>query len=275
MGSLESWRYLPVFNACVVVLLTIALGVLAGASSMFNIRFVDHAVKFVFYICLPALVVRGLGILIDFYDFTPSDWRYIFVFLVLRAVALFLVAVVAFAAGPLHDGIGSTAVMWLCTTWISTVILGIPILSAVFGSSVLGSFYGLLAAISSFIFQLPLQLFFLECHVLEREYFRTKRATAAGRLGGVEESVANVDADSRWSLWGRFASEPSLWYRVCAHIFTNPVIIALGIGFILTLSTAGRYLDPSDADFIISLAWIEQTLAWFGACVSPVSLFFF
>jgi len=50
--------------------------------------------------------------------------------------------------------------------------MGVPIASAVFGNGALGQKYGVLAAISSFIFQLPLMLVFLESHALDRD--RTK-----------------------------------------------------------------------------------------------------
>jgi len=41
--------------------------------------------------------------------------------------------------------VGEVTVIWLCMSWISTVILGIPILTAVYGSARDGQFYGLLA----------------------------------------------------------------------------------------------------------------------------------
>ena len=45
------------------------------------------------------------------------------------------------------------------------------------------------------------------------------------------------------------------------------------IGFVLSLSTAGKYLRcPSDT-CIEGLAWIGMVLGWLGNCVSPLSLF--
>ena len=47
--------------------------------------------------------------------------------------------------------------------------MGVPISSAVFGDPSIGQAFGILAAISSFIFQLPLQLVFFECYALDRD----------------------------------------------------------------------------------------------------------
>jgi hypothetical protein len=101
----------------------------------------------VFYIALPALVVRGLGIIVDFYS-DAFLWNYIAGFLILRGLALvFSVTwVVGSAWHAGHGaGIGAVAVNWLALTWISTVILGVPVSQAVFGSPDLGIFFGLVS----------------------------------------------------------------------------------------------------------------------------------
>jgi hypothetical protein len=82
--------------------------------------------------------------------------------------------------------IGSVAVLWLASTWISTIIIGIPIMSAVFGNPQIGKTYGLLAAVSSFIFQLPLLLLLFECDALE------KTLIAANAVVAHEEANAVV-----------------------------------------------------------------------------------
>ena len=52
-----------------------------------------------------------------------------------------------------------------------------PISGAVLGDPQKGKTYGILAGISSLIFQLPLQLFILECHLLEQDDLKTKNQT--------------------------------------------------------------------------------------------------
>jgi predicted permease len=140
---------------------------LAGYAKIMNAyTFVPISTTFVFYAALPSLVLKELGINIDFYDETFL-WEFILCFLILRAVGL----VMAFCIVAImnNGGVGQVAVLWLAMTWISTVILGIPIASAVFDNPAKGAKYGILAGVSSFIFQLPFQLFFLECHLLEEE----------------------------------------------------------------------------------------------------------
>jgi predicted permease len=170
----EPWKYLGVLNVCIQTLLTIGLGSLVHYCRMVEARdFIPQATKFVFYIALPCHILKGIGIGVDFYD-DSLLWNYICAFLILRAIAL-VVCVAWVVLIHLHQperdagSIGQIAVQWLALTWISTVILGVPIAGAVFGDPRLGLQYGILAAISSFIFQLPLQMFFLECHALEQE----------------------------------------------------------------------------------------------------------
>ena len=124
--------------------MTIGLGFVFGHFQVFQPKtFVPQAVKFVFYIALPLLVIRGLGIGIDLYN---VSWTFICIFLVLRAIALFMAFLWVWIRGDKQkDGIGQVAVLWLSLTWISTVILGIPIATAVFGNPRLGQTYGIVS----------------------------------------------------------------------------------------------------------------------------------
>jgi predicted permease len=141
------WKYLDLVNECVKILLTVGIGY---GTAYFGIihatTFCPMATKFVFYVALPALIMKGLGIGIDLYDDNFS-WTFIGVFLLLRALALGGAIVwswVSTRSGVHPDNdIGQVAVHWLNLTWISTVILGIPISEAVFGSRALGNFYGI------------------------------------------------------------------------------------------------------------------------------------
>ena len=125
----EPWEYISLLNECIKIILTVFLGVVFGYFRAFDAaQFVPQAVGFVFRVALPLLVLRGLGIMIDFYD-PDFDWLFMVAFLLLRVIAL------AFAFGfvltkarmqpedKTHD-IGEVAVVWLALTWISTVILG-------------------------------------------------------------------------------------------------------------------------------------------------------
>jgi len=101
-----------------------------------------------FQVALPLHIMRGIGIGVDFYD-KSFLWTYIGAFLILRVIALVVsIVMVLFKLGSGHTGIGQVAVNWLCLSWISTVILGVPISRAVFGDESVGLFLGLLAGIS-------------------------------------------------------------------------------------------------------------------------------
>jgi len=189
------------------------------------------------------------------------------------------------------NGLGDVAVLWLSFTWISTVILGVPICSAVFGNPSLGTKYGLMAGMSSFIFQLPLQLIFFEYHEAEQRWSTReirpttqpiaptpmKDSTVITMEAATDQSQSSHssvdDQRSWWSMVSfEYLSRAAFWPDIGKRLSTNPILIALFIGFVISLSTAGKYLRcPSDT-CIAGLEWNGGTLGWLGDCVSPVSL---
>ena len=260
-----------------------------------------HTTAFIFYAALPCLVLNALGIKIDLYD-EAFLWDFIFVFLILRALALAVAC--CLVAVDKRKGVGHIAVLWLSMTWISTIILGVPISSAVFDNPQVGAKYGILAGISSFIFQLPLMLFFLECHRLEEEYFaglstlersdivdpETAQEIAPGEEkkepecerrpeersnNNNSQNNGDVVVDvSRTMLWAKFALRRDIWLKILIKIVHNPVLLAISGGFFLTLTTLGpTYLDSTSDDFVPGLGWISETLFFLGDTVTPVSLF--
>jgi hypothetical protein len=183
-------------------------------------------------------------------------------------------------------------------------ISGVPISEAVFGDKDKGLLYGLLAGISSFIFQLPFQLLFLECHALEQEYVEGSSVDTSkiGTIPDEEEGhfvedtghLSENQTEGKFAseeveentmqtadevvvplmMWTQFARRGDVWRRILTRIFHNPVLWGICIGFLLSLSTVGpRFLKPSSDEFVPGLAWIFWICEWFGACVSPVSLF--
>jgi predicted permease len=176
------------------------------------------------------------------------------------------------------------------------VILGVPISAAVFGDPNLGKQFGILAGASSFIFQLPLQLFFLECHALKQSQMEIE--THDVRQPEIEdlESCVNVNDEKNGELCEMASniSSPSspdsnveasisltnlfwrekVWGEITLQIVHNPVLWAIAAGFIVTLSTVGpRFLNPTSNDYIPGLGWIFIALNWLGGCVSPIALF--
>ena len=168
-------------------------------------------------------------------------------------------------------------VVWLSFTWISTVILGIPIMTAVLGSPSKGRFYGLLAAISSFIFQLPLQLLFLEVFSLLRSHRAKEPAPTTGVIPELESNATHtVDGDFVPASSTSVGSSAirNLLMRVVWRILLNPIVLSIIAGLIISLTRLGpKYLSEGSSDYVEELGWIDDTLQWLGACVSPVSLF--
>jgi predicted permease len=308
----QPWEYLPVLNECIKILLTVAIGMVMGYFEIFEAgTFVPLASRFVFYVALPLLVIKGVGVGIDFYD-DSFLWTFIGAFLILRVIALIvsLGLVVLRNRDEKRKGtIGEVAVIWLALSWISTVTLGVPISSAVFGDPNLGKTYGILAGISSFIFQLPLQLFILECHPLEKEHIKGRSQTMfdeedpAAKSEQDEEEVADMlrldpipeqapgqevvpeaktaeslkdegDVVVTLSLWLEFVRSGEIWKKILHQVLSNPVLWGITAGFALSLSTIGpRFLNPRSEDFVPGLGWFVITTEWLGDCVSPVSLF--
>lgn len=305
------WDYLPVLNECIKILLTVVAGGLMGHLRVFDAKtFVPQATKFVFYVALPMLVIKGLGIGIDFYD-DSFLWTFIGAFLILRVIALVISLAIVLGRHDKQKGIGEIAVMWLSLTWISTVILGVPISGAVFGDPKKGLRYGILSGISSFIFQLPLQLFILECHLLEQEYLNRGRTMASVDVENQSRHSTNHDSvepgtsspspeqtpqegsslvekqpsaddeqhtederQSPFATWRKLVKNREIWKNIGEKVLRNPVIWGILIGFALSLSTVGpKYLLPTSDEHVHGLGWIFITLGWFGDCVSPVSLF--
>lgn len=114
-----TWKYLDVLNECIKILLTIGLGSLLGYCRVIESKaFIPQATQFVFNVALPCLVIKGLGIGMDFYSDTLL-WNFFGAYLALRGIAL--VASVLLTSFDRSKGIGDVAVYWLSFTWISTV----------------------------------------------------------------------------------------------------------------------------------------------------------
>mmetsp|Transcript_11433 Transcript_11433/g.28151 ORF Transcript_11433/g.28151 Transcript_11433/m.28151 type:complete len:442 (-) Transcript_11433:68-1393(-) len=110
---------------------------------------------FVFTFGIPALVFKGLAQ----QDLTDIDWDFALVFLILRLFFGLLAAIVTLVVRT-FDYPGEFILNYIGTTWINTIIFGIPMLASLYGPGV--AVLNVLAALSSLIFQLPLMLAILE-----------------------------------------------------------------------------------------------------------------
>ncbi len=210
---------------------------------------------------IPALAFKGLAI----QKFALLPWSYIAVFFCLRA-ALFLVWVIIDVGIFFRScNAGTLTADYMNSTWINTVIFGIPIYVALYGPTF--AVYPIFASISSFFFQLPLQLLLFE---VERRRNPLPETTSGDvekpEIVGSEKTLDELSPlTTSWSLeqaWEgsslnvslasnkesrKIASVESWKYvgRTTASLLLNPIIIAIvgGVLFSLTGWTLPVYLD--------------------------------
>ena len=255
------WRYTPVLNVCVQLLLSCLLGAVAASAGVVPPPARRALQTFVFHVALPLHVCRGVALRVDFRD--RALYPFVGVFLVIRALALLASAAAVLTprarfpnprVHPLADDrpvvLGDPTLAsrlcetWLGLSWFSTIVVGLPVLTAALGDQNLAFRLALQAAISSFIFQLPGILLLLETH-------------AATPL------VPAPDA-------------PLLAARALARLAKNPVLWGIASGIVLSVTRAGQWLDaPSHPPTSASqnAAFIEATARSFGAVVTPLGMF--
>jgi len=304
------WRYQPVLNAALTIVLTMGVGALVGACGVMKSgsQGARGLLVFAWWVALPCLVTRGLGIGVDFYS-DAYVWGYVAAFLVLRAAALLVAVLVALRSAPPGSRAGWTAALWLATTWISTIIQGIPILSALLLDPLQGALYGVMAAISSFIFQLPAMLALFEVDVAQQQQMQHEKGAHASapnddlggdarrgvsaedeedselqpapspwargvdsRRGGAPAAAAGAAAGAGPSAW-EVLRRRATWARIGRRLAVNPVLWSIAAGLVISLSTFGRYLNPASEKFVPELGWVEATLRWLGDTTSPLGLF--
>lgn len=195
-------------------------------------------------------MLSGLGVKTNLTDGT--NWQFIAAFLLIRIFALVACAL----ASLLHRGtLGDAMAHWICTTWISTVILGVPILSATLG--VAYAYLAILAGVSSFIFQLPVMLVLLELH-----WSASPQKKAPDPESGQATVNATKTTHVRWHLLGH-------------RLLHNHILWAIAMGLVLSLSTVGwKYLDvPTSKQFVPELGFVAAWLELLGRTAEPLALF--
>ncbi len=221
--------YLNALQVCASILTMMAFGVfwrLLGVTG--PTEPLVHAFNaFMFNVGVPALAFKGLAI----QKFALLPWSFIAVFFCLRA-ALFVVWLVVDLL-LLRQPLGVLVADYMNSTWINTVIFGIPIYVALYGPA--SAVFPIFASISSFFFQLPLQLVLLE---IERR-----------RNPLVLPSPPDAKLETAWESGAVATSR----LRICSPwllgvvvaVCANPIIIAIvgGVLFSLTGWTLPLYLD--------------------------------
>ena len=256
------WRYTPVLNVCVQLLLSCFLGAVAARAGVVSPPARSALQTFVFHVALPLHVCRGVALRVDFRD--RALYPFVGVFLAIRALALLASAAAVLTprarfpnprvhplpsyrtVAPGDPTLASRLCeTWLSLSWFSTIVVGLPVLTAALGDEKRAFRLALQAAISSFIFQLPGILLLLETH-------------AAARAPEPEPDV------------------PPLAARTLARLAKNPVLWGIASGVVLSITRAGAWLDaPSQPPTSASqnAAFVEATARSFGATVTPLGMF--
>jgi predicted permease len=280
-----AWKYQELLNQNLQILLVMGVGAVCAVTRTFNQQ-ADLAVfnKIVFKILLPTSVVLGLGLKSDLKD--GATWRFIGAFLMMRAISLLACAalfggglrrslgeVSAAAAAAAahflchlpgrHTCIGCTQVTmsWLNVSWVSTVILGVPLVKAALGAQFAN--LGVVAGISSFIFQLPLMLVALEMHAGRRAAARDLPEAAAAD-GQAAPQLADPKAlppppPPATAAW--LPSRAQL-QNVGRRLVGNAILWAILVGLVLSLSGLGpKYLSQSEPRGACSS--VGQVMFWY------------
>eukprot|EP00050_Salpingoeca_kvevrii_P008044 m.300312 g.300312 ORF g.300312 m.300312 type:complete len:474 (-) comp14418_c0_seq1:97-1518(-) len=158
--------------------------------------------RFVYNVAIPCTVFKGLAIR----DLVDLDWMFVLLFIVIRAVSAVAVvgALVALRAYGRNDTrrsqwdfLGDFLLNWIGTTWINTIIFGIPMLVSLYGPRV--SILNILAAMGSLIFQMPIMLVLFEYRAFQQDEAAEERQKKLADSHFVENGgiVAETAASAR------------------------------------------------------------------------------
>ena len=299
------WKYQLLLNQNLQILITILVGMVVCYLGPFDQkRDLPTLVRVVFNVLLPSAVLQALGIKSNLRD--GNLWRFVGGFLLLRA--FWLVLNVAYFGFWRRRSLAFVTINWMAHCWVSTVVLGIPLLNATLGAQY-GSL-GAVAAISSFIFQLPLMLIFFEGTSHHRPPLKDKNTSPVKKEEGkdgkdhqqsenkqLENSNVNIQ-EARASTLDEEIGQPAGdnaahgetydWFHiqlsrsqasfVAMRMARNPILWSILIGIILSVTTLGpKYLDPGvpakpNCSYAVGAGFISMTLQTFAACTEPIAL---
>jgi predicted permease len=273
------WKYQDLLNQNLQILILLALGAGAVILKLFSQKSTVITLnRLVFYVLLPSSVLLGLGIRSNLRDETL--WRFVGAFLMLRAFCL-LGSVAVFGIGPWRRGIGMVTMNWLVVSWISTVILGVPLLRAALGPQYAS--LGVVAGISSFIFQLPLMLILFEVHAGGSTKIADEESQGnqvSNTDSNNDDKVSNHDKAAATAAPPRLFLRKDQWRAIGLRLGKNPILWAIVIGIIFSVTTLGpKYLNPGNppaapnCSYEPGSGFIFLTLSTLAACTEPIALF--
>lgn len=182
---------LPTVWAIGALLIVLLCGVVARLTGLIPVSAIGPYNKLIFTFGIPCLAFNAMAT----HSVQTLDWTFVLIFLAVRAVAACIAGIYTFFT---HGNFGDFAVHYLAPTWIDVITFGVPIISVMFTPAI-GTHYPVLAAFSSFIFELPLVLICLEISRLRdarRRLRRQKLSLEEGGKVGELKDVVDDDSDS-------------------------------------------------------------------------------
>lgn len=210
MSSNGTPGYLNALQVCGAILTMVLFGAFWRLVKIAPESTVIAVNQFVFFVGIPCTVFQGLAI----QKFSSLRWDYIVVFLCLR-ISLALLWMLVCALIPSRRRIGTYVADYMNSTWINTVIFGVPIMQALYGPT--AALYAILASISSFFFQLPYQLILFE-------------------ISSALFPPPTTDVDIMWKRSSLPVAHPHLTTAarlaraLAMALFVNPILLAIGAG---------------------------------------------
>lgn len=117
---------------------------------------------------------------------------------------------------------------WMNSTWINTVIFGIPIYVALYGASF--RVYPIFASISSFFFQLPVQLLIFEVDAVlnpEKGVAEVVDSVGEEKSDDWHESAVTLKAQIPWTR---------IIWNITREVLFNPIMISIVAGVLWSLT---------------------------------------
>jgi hypothetical protein len=208
-----------------------ALGVVGPSAALVN-----GFTVFMYNVGIPALAFKGLAI----QKFASLPWSYIAVFFCLRVVlfllwvlvdgVLFRTSIGVLTGDYMNSSTDFADYPIICThsshapftAWINTIIFGIPIYVALFGPA--SAVYPVFASISSFFFQLPLQLILFEVHRHRTGLLPLESPTKSDlKRDGIEYFWTATSID----LSPNHHSRLKWVFKLVLSMLINPIMIAI------------------------------------------------
>ncbi|KAH3766128.1 auxin efflux carrier family protein [Pelomyxa schiedti] len=254
LGLCLSMDYLPTLYTAIALLLVLLSGSACRVLRVYPKVSAHSALSalntFLFYACLPCTVFRALAI----HPLRDLDWMFVLVFLVLRVLeALLFIPIPFILRGKFEDYI----IHYLGATFADTIIFGVPLITSLYGSDI-GNLYPVLAAISSFIFQLPYMLIVFEVTGNKRN--QVAREIPSGEANDDPAAADNAkllreNSPSRQQYVGQIAKS------VAIRLLKVPPLYGIVLGIIYSLI---GWDVPS---------FLDQALQMFANCVTPTATF--